>query len=78
MCKREIALPWVSFGSDAASPAPEGVFLKSSTTRAPTATSRASSAKYVRDEKVATLPDAIRRLTSLPATQPRHQAARLR
>ena len=42
--RKQIALPWVSFGSDAESPAPEGVFLKSSRTRAPTATSRACSA----------------------------------
>ncbi|WP_223276271.1 N-acyl-D-amino-acid deacylase family protein [Sphingomonas daechungensis] len=39
--RRETALPWMSFGSDAESQAPEGVFLKSSTHPAPTATSRA-------------------------------------
>jgi N-acyl-D-amino-acid deacylase len=66
--KREVALPWMSFGSDAGSQAPEGVFLKSSThPRAYGNVARLLS-HYVRDEKAATLPDAIRRLTSLPAT----------
>ena len=45
-------------------------------TRAPTATSRALLGKYVRDEKVIPLEDAIRKLTSLPATTLRDQAAR--
>ena len=31
MSQRQVALPWMSFGSDAEAPAPEGVFLKSST-----------------------------------------------
>ena len=66
--RREVALPWMSFGSDAASMAPEGVFLKSSThPRAYGNVSRLLG-KYVRDEKAVALPDAIRRLTSVPAT----------
>jgi N-acyl-D-amino-acid deacylase len=65
---RQTALPWMSFGSDAESSAPEGVFLKSSThPRAYGNVSRLLG-KYVRDEKRTTLPDAIRRLTSFPAS----------
>jgi len=57
----------MSFGSDAASMAPEGVFLKSSTHPRAYGNFSRVLGKYVRDEKVAALPDAIRRLTSLPA-----------
>ncbi len=65
--KRQIKLPNVSFGSDAESSAPEGVFLKSSThPRAYGNVARLLS-KYVREEKVITLQEAIRKLTSLPA-----------
>jgi N-acyl-D-amino-acid deacylase len=65
--KRETALPWMSFGSDEASPAPEGVFLKSqSHPRAYGNTARLLG-HYVRDERTTTLQDAVRRLTSLPA-----------
>ena len=65
--RREVALPWVSFGSDAGAPAPEGVFLQSS--EHPRAYGNFSRvlAKYVRDEKVITLEEAIRRLSSFPA-----------
>jgi N-acyl-D-amino-acid deacylase len=66
--KRELALPWMSFGSDAGSQAPEGVFLKSSTHPRAYGNFVRVIGKYVRDEHAATLPDAIRRLTSLPAT----------
>ncbi len=66
--KREAGLPWMSLGSDEESPAPEGVFLKSrSHPRAYGNTARFLG-KYVRDEHATTLQDAIRRLTSLPAT----------
>lgn len=59
--------PWVSIGSDAPSMAPEGVFLKqSSHPRAYGAFARFLG-HYVRDRKVATLEDAVRRLTQLPA-----------
>jgi N-acyl-D-amino-acid deacylase len=64
---RQLKLPWVSLGSDEASQAPEGVFLlKNSHPRAYGNFARFLG-HYVRDEKVATLPDAIRRLTWLPA-----------
>ncbi len=65
--RREIALPWVSFGSDAESPAPEGVFLKSNPHPRAYGNFARLLGKYVRDEKVVPLEEAIRRLTSLPA-----------
>ena len=65
--RREVGLPWMSFGSDAESRAPEGVFLKSSTHPRAYGTFARLLGKYVREEKAATLPDAIRRLTSFPA-----------
>jgi N-acyl-D-amino-acid deacylase len=66
--RRQVALPWVSFGSDEAAPAPEGVFLKAN--HHPRAYGNFSRllAKYVREEKAITLQEAIRKLTSLPAT----------
>lgn len=66
--RRAVGLPWMSFGSDAASQAPEGVFLKSSTHPRAYGTFARLLGKYVRDEKATALPDAIRRLTSLPAS----------
>jgi N-acyl-D-amino-acid deacylase len=66
--RREVGLPWMSFDSDASSQAPEGVFLKSSTHPRAYGNFARLLGHYVRDEKAATLPDAIRRLTSLPAT----------
>lgn len=65
--KRQIALPWVSFGSDAASMAPEGVFLESSTHPRAYGCFARLLGKYVRDEKVIPLEEAVRRLTSFPA-----------
>ena len=66
--KRQIQLPWLSFGSDAASISAEGVFLK--TSRHPRAYGNFARllGKYVRDERVIPLGEAIRKLTSLPAT----------
>ena len=65
--RRAIALPWVSFCSDAASLAPEGVFLK----RNPHPRAYGSFARllgrYVRDEQLVPLEEAVRKLTSLPA-----------
>ena len=66
--KREAGLPWMSFGSDEASPAPEGVFLKSQSHPRAYGNVARLLGKYVRDEHSTTLQDAIRRLTSLPAT----------
>ena len=66
--KKEIAKPWISFGSDEASEAPEGVFLKSNPHPRAYGNFARVLGKYVRDEKVITLPEAIRRLSALPAT----------
>jgi N-acyl-D-amino-acid deacylase len=65
--RREIALPWMSFGSDAESAAPEGVFLKSSTHPRAYGNVARLLGHYVRDEKIIPLQEAVRRLTSLPA-----------
>jgi N-acyl-D-amino-acid deacylase len=65
--RREVALPWVSFGSDAEAPAPEGVFLESSTHPRAYGNFARVLAKYVRDDKALSLPQAIRKLTSFPA-----------
>jgi hypothetical protein len=66
--KREVGLPWMSFGSDEASPAPEGVFLKSQSHPRAYGNVARLLGHYVRDEHATTLQDAVRRLTSLPAT----------
>jgi N-acyl-D-amino-acid deacylase len=66
--RREAGLPWMGLGSDEASEAPEGVFLKSSSHPRAYGNVARFLGKYVRDEKAASLADAIRRLTSQPAT----------
>ncbi|HEY1250567.1 MAG TPA: D-aminoacylase [Thermoanaerobaculia bacterium] len=66
--KKQVKLPWVSFGSDAGSEAPEGVFLKSNPHPRAYGNFANVLGKFVREEKALTLPDAIRKLSSLPAT----------
>jgi N-acyl-D-amino-acid deacylase len=66
--RRQVALPWMSFGSDASSLAPEGVFLRSSTHPRAYGCFARLLGRYVRDERLVPLEEAIRRLTSLPAT----------
>ena len=66
--RRQTSLPWMSFGSDGESQAAEGVFLKSSTHPRSYGNFARLLGKYVRDEKTTSLPDAIRRMTSFPAT----------
>jgi len=66
--KREIVKPWVSFGSDEASQAPEGNFLKSNCHPRAYGCFARVLGKYVRDDKVLTLEQAIRKLSGLPAT----------
>jgi N-acyl-D-amino-acid deacylase len=66
--KKEIRQPWVSFGSDAASISAEGVFLRSAAHPRAYGNFARLLGKYVRDEKVISLSEAIRRLSSLPAT----------
>src|SRR5690606_28954357 len=63
--RKQIALPWMSFGSDAGSLAPEGVFLNSNPHPRAYGTFARLLGKYVRDEQVIPLEEAIRRLTSL-------------
>jgi len=66
--RKEIVLPWVSFGSDAASMAPELPFTKSSTHPRAYGNFARVLAKYVRDDRVLPMADAIRKLSGLPAT----------
>jgi len=65
--RREIALPWMSFGSDEGAPAPEGVFLKSQSHPRAYGNFARVIGHYVREGDL-TLPDAIHRLSWLPAT----------
>jgi len=65
--QRAISLPWVSFNSDAASLAPEGVFLKSNPHPRAYGSFARLLGKYVRDEKLISLEEAIRKLAALPA-----------
>jgi N-acyl-D-amino-acid deacylase len=64
---RQFVLPWVSSGSDAESSAPEGVFLLSSTHPRAYGNFARIFAKYVREEHVVPVEEAVRKLTSLPA-----------
>ncbi|MGI8431940.1 MAG: N-acyl-D-amino-acid deacylase family protein [Chthoniobacterales bacterium] len=66
--RKQMAKPWISFGSDEASQAPEGVFLKSNPHPRAYGNFARVLGKYVREEKALTLPEAIRRLSALPAT----------
>jgi len=65
--RKKIALPWVSFCSDSPSLAPEGVFLKSSTHPRAYGSFARLLAMFVREEKLITLQEAIRKLAALPA-----------
>jgi N-acyl-D-amino-acid deacylase len=65
--RREVALPWVSFGSDASAPAPEGVFLQSNEHPRAYGNFVRVLAKYVRDDKALSLQQAVRKLSGLPA-----------
>src|SRR6266480_2389682 len=66
--RKELAKPWISFGSDEASQAPEGVFLKSNPHPRAYGNFARVLGKYVRDEKLISLAEAVRRLSGLPAT----------
>jgi N-acyl-D-amino-acid deacylase len=65
--RRQLRLPWVSFGSDAGSMAPEGVFLKSSTHPRAYGNFARLLGKYVREGRVIPLEEAVRRLSGFPA-----------
>ena len=66
--KKELTKPWIAFGSDEASQAPEGVFLKSNPHPRAYGNFARVLGKYVRDEKMIPLAEAIRRLSALAAT----------
>ena len=66
--RKQMAKPWISFGSDEASQAPEGPFLKSNPHPRAYGNFARVLGKYVREEKIISLGEAIRRLSALPAT----------
>ena len=66
--RKQVQLPWMSFGSDAASQATEGVFLKSGSHPRTYGNFARLLGRYVRDEKLIPLEQAVYRLTTLPAT----------
>jgi N-acyl-D-amino-acid deacylase len=66
--RRQIVLPWVSFASDEESRGIDGVFLKSSAHPRAYGNFARVYARYVRDEKLLTVEEAVRRMTSLPAS----------
>ncbi len=64
---KQLRKPWVSVGSDGGSMAPEGVFLAGNPHPRAYGNVARLLGKYVRDDKVITLEDAVRRLSGLPA-----------
>ena len=66
--RKELRLPWVSFGSDASSMAPEPPFTKSSAHPRAYGNVARLLGRYVRDEKIIPLEQAVHRLSGLPAT----------
>ena len=65
--RRQISIPWLSFGSDAAALAPEGAFLRTNPHPRAYGTFARLLGRYVRDERLVPLEEAIRKLTALPA-----------
>ncbi|HEX8153814.1 MAG TPA: D-aminoacylase [Thermoanaerobaculia bacterium] len=65
--RKQVALPWMSFGSDAGAPSAEGAFLKSNPHPRAYGNFANLLGRYVRDEKVIPLEEAIRKLTTMPA-----------
>jgi N-acyl-D-amino-acid deacylase len=66
--KKQVAIPWVSFGSDEGSYEPAGVFLRFNPHPRAYGNFARLLGKYVREEKIITLQAAIRKLSKLPAT----------
>jgi N-acyl-D-amino-acid deacylase len=66
--RKQIVLPWVSFGADADPEGVDGVFLKFSAHPRAFGNFARVYARYVRDEKLMTVTEAVRRMTSLPAS----------
>jgi len=65
--QKQLRVPWITFGSDGSSLSPSGVYLKSQTHPRAYGNFARLLGKYVRQEKILTLPEAVRRLTALPA-----------
>jgi N-acyl-D-amino-acid deacylase len=65
--KKQLALPWVSFGSDEGAYAPEGLFLKFNAHPRAYGNFARVLGKYCREEKLVTLQDAVRKLSKLSA-----------
>jgi len=65
--QKEVRLPYMTFGSDEASMAPEGVFLKSSCHPRAYGNFARLLGTYVRDEKLLSLEEAIHKLCGMPA-----------
>ena len=66
--KKQLKYPWISLGSDEASQAPEGVFLKANAHPRAYGNFARFLGHYVRDEHLMSLAEAVRRLSGLPAT----------
>lgn len=66
--RKQVMLPWLSFASDAGPEGVDGVFLKSSTHPRAFGNFARVYAKYVRDEKLLSVSEAVRKMTSLPAS----------
>ena len=66
--RKEVAKPWVSFGSDEASQAPEGAFLKANPHPRAYGNFARLLGRYVREEKIISLAEGVKRLSGLPAT----------
>jgi len=65
--RREVALPWVSFGSDEQGDAPEGVFLLSAAHPRAYGNFARVFAEYVRQQHLLSIEEAVRKLAALPA-----------
>lgn len=65
--RKQIQIPWISFASDAESLAPRGPFLKTNPHPRAYGNFARLLGRYVRDEKLIPLEEAIRRLTTFPA-----------
>jgi N-acyl-D-amino-acid deacylase len=65
--RRQVGLPWMSFGSDAEGAAPQGVFLQYSPHPRAYGNFARVLGKYVRDEKLLSIQEAVRKLAALPA-----------
>jgi N-acyl-D-amino-acid deacylase len=66
--RKQIVLPWVSFGADADPEGIDGVFLKFSAHPRTFGNFARVYARYVRDEKLMAVTEAVRKMTSLPAS----------